>query len=540
MRLETNKVLLLFLLIFYVQLGGMAQVQFVQRAEVPTEWEDYDYIVMPTNDGTIAFRTKSERGLRSQQKLQYFTTDRQLNSSVVYEFPVEDYYHLLGFDLDDDYLYVLFQEGESISGDRIIYTVSLKDQVMTAVTLESVLDMDLQEFLVMEGKAILMGMMDYRPAIQVFDIKSEDVITIQGVYQNEASILQLRKDPELKVFDVLVSKRDRFKKRSLSLMTFNLEGDKLREVKVEPREKPDMEIVEGVLTPIMNYKQVLIGPYGERKREPNMGLYMSKINEFGEYENEYYGLEDFENFYNYLPDNQRQRREKSVERAIEKGKKVTIPNSLVTREVISGKDDFLVYNDYYLTSSGRYSPRDLMYSGDFYRYAPLGMRNRILSSGGYPWYYSGYSNSSINNEYKFMAAQFVLMDAQGRMIWDNTLSLEDKTSASPGKFGEVSYDGHHLFYMYLEDDKLKLSLLEDGEVIYQNEEFELALVDENERIRDTQYESLSLFWWYDDYFLLSGKQRIRFLDETGKEGNREVFFMTKIKVLPSVMPEQEE
>ncbi|WP_186758400.1 transcriptional regulator [Echinicola salinicaeni] len=539
MCLETNKVLLIFLLTCFVQTFGIAQVQFVQRAEVPTEWDDYDYIVMPTNDGTIAFRTKAERGLNSQQKLQYFTTDRQLNSSPVYEFPVEDYYNLLGFDMDDEYLYLLFQEGESFSGDRIIYTVNLNDQVMTSVTLESVLDMELQEFLVMEEKAILMGMMDYRPAIQVFDINSEDVITIQGVYQNEASILQLRKDPELKVFDVLVSKRDRFKKRSLSLMTFNLEGDKLREVKVEPNEKPDMEIVEGVLTPMMNYQQVLIGPYGERKREPNKGLYMTKINEFGEYENRYYNLEDFENFYNYLPENQQERREKSLERAIEKDKKITIPNSLVTREVVSGGSDFLVYNDYYLTSSGRYSPRDLMYSSDFYRYAPLGMRNRILSSGGYPWYYSGYPNNSINNEYKFMAAQFVLLDDQGRMIWDNTLSLEDKTSSSPGKFGEVSYDGRHLFYMYLEKDKLRLSLIEEGEVVYQNEEFDLALLDENERIRDTQEESLSLFWWYDDYFILSGKQRIRFLDQEGKEDNREVFFMTKIKVLASVLPEEE-
>lgn len=539
MRLETNKVLLLFLLIFFVQTVGIAQVQFVQRTEVPTEWDDYDYIVMPTDDGTIAFRSKAERGLNSRQKLQYFKTDRQLNTSPVYEFPVEDFYNLLGFDLDDEHLYLLFQEGESFSGDRIIYTVNLEDQVMTSVTLENVLDMELQEFLVMEEKAILMGMMDYRPAIQVFDTNSEDVITIQGVYQNEASILQLRKDPELRVFDVLVSKRDRYKKRSLSLMTFNLEGDKLREVKVEPNEKPDMEIVEGVLTPILDYTQVLIGPYGERKREPNMGLYMARINEFGEYENQYYNLEDFENFYNYLPENQQERREKSLEKAIEKEKKITIPNSLVTREVIADQGNYLIYNDYYLTSSGRYSPRDLMYSGDFYRYAPMGMRNRVLSSGAYPWYYSGYPNRTINNEYKFMAAQFVLLDQQGRMIWDNSLSLDDETSVSPGKFGEVSYDGHNLFYMYLDEDKLRLSLLEDGEVVYQNAEFELELLDEDERIRDTQDESLSLFWWYEDYFLLTGKQKIRYLDQEGKEDNREVFFMTKIKVLASIMPEME-
>jgi hypothetical protein len=42
--------------------------------------------------------------------------------------------------------------------------------------------------------------------------------------------------------------------------------------------------------------------------------------------------------------------------------------------------------------------------------------------------------------------------------------------------------------------------------------------------------SLQLIWWYDNYYLLSGKQRIRYQDEEGKEKTREVNFFTKIKV----------
>ncbi|WP_373399781.1 hypothetical protein V8V91_09125 [Algoriphagus halophilus] len=36
--------------------------------------------------------------------------------------------------------------------------------------------------------------------------------------------------------------------------------------------------------------------------------------------------------------------------------------------------------------------------------------------------------------------------------------------------------------------------------------------------------------WYDRYFLLSGNQRIRYQDESGKEQVRDVFFATKILV----------
>jgi len=535
MRSQIKNILVLFFCYYGAFPVAEAQVQFVQRVEVSTEWDDHDFIVLLTKDGTISFRTKSARGFGAQQQMQYFTTDRQLNASKVYEFPVEDFFNLTGFDLDNGYLYLLFQKGESFSSDKIVYEINIETQELRTIKMENVLDMELQEFLVMDKKSVIMGVMDYRPVIQVFDTETKNIITVQGVYQNEVSILQIRKDSELQMFDVLLSKRDRYKQRSVSILTFDIEGNKLREVKVEPTERPELEIVEGVLTPIQDYKQVLIGPYGERKRDPNKGIYLSKINEFGEYENAFYGLEEFKNFYNYLPDRQRDRKLRSLEKAVEKEKNITIPNTLVTREVVTGEDYFLVYNDYYLISSGRFSPRDLMYSSDFYRYAPLSMRNRVIASG-YPYYYSGLSSPIQSNEYKFMAAQFVLLDRDGKMIWDNSLSLDDISTMDSGKFGEVSFDGHNLFYMYLEEDKLKLCQIVDGEVVLENEEFELALINEKERIKENQEESLSLRWWYDDYFLLSGKQKIRFLNEEGKQDARDVFFLTKIKTYESELP----
>ncbi|WP_229239721.1 transcriptional regulator [Echinicola soli] len=530
-----NKISGLFFLLAVLPVYLGAQVQFVSRAEVPSEWDDHDYLVLPTREGTIAFRAKAKKGFSVEQRLQYFFTDRDLRGSQVYEVPVEDYFDLIGFDLDDEYLYTLFQKGESYSNEKIVYEVDLRNHQVREVKLDNILEMELQEFLIMDKKAILMGVMDYRPAIQLLDTETGSVLTVQGVYANEVSILQLRKDPELKVFDVLVSKRDRYKKRSLSIMTFDLEGNKLREVKVEPENRPDLEIVEGILTPMDDYSQVLIGPYGQRKRDPNMGVYFSRINEFGEYENKFLTLADFQHFYNYLPEKQKARRERKLARNIEKERDLVLPNTLVTREIVAGKNYFLVYNDYYLTSSGRFSPRDMMYSSDFYRYAPLSMRNRVVP-GGYPWYYPG-TDVMSNNEYKFMAAQFLLLDGEGKLLWDNSLSLKDVTTTSPGKFGEVSFDGSNLYYLYLEDEKLQLSYLHNGEIELKNETIDLALINEDERIKDTQGESLSLSWWYSNYFLLSGKQRVRYLDESGKEEIREVFFMTKVRADASLMHE---
>jgi hypothetical protein len=37
-------------------------------------------------------------------------------------------------------------------------------------------------------------------------------------------------------------------------------------------------------------------------------------------------------------------------------------------------------------------------------------------------------------------------------------------------------------------------------------------------------------WWYDNYYLLTGKQKVRYQDKEGKEQTRDVNFFTKIKV----------
>src|SRR5690606_20369034 len=133
-------------------------------------------------------------------------------------------------------------------------------------------------------------------------------------------------------------------------------------------------------------------------------------------------------------------------------------------------------------------------------------------------------------EYKFLSAQMMLIDETGEILWENALSLDNANRFNPGKFGEVSFDGQNLFFMYLDELELKLSHLKDGEVMLENEPFEIAVIHENERLAETQDNSLNLMWWYQNYFLLSGKQRVRYQQDDGKEAIRDVYFLTKIKV----------
>lgn len=508
-----------------------AQVQFVERMEVESRWDQDDFIILNRPGGIVAFRMASKEGLSRDRTLQYFTSDLQLRSGGVKQLPVKDFYHLLGFDLDGDLLYVLFQKGEAPTGEKYINEINLLSGETSEIPLNVILGMELQEFFVLNKQAIILGTLEYRPVIQVFDTSTQRVFTIQGIYEKDAQIIQMRKAPEFGGFDVLMSRRDRFKNKTVSVLSFDTDGNKLKEVIIDQLEEPNARIVEGLLTPSFSYSQALIGSYSLNRRDTNHGLYFTRINEFGEYESQLYDLSDFENFFNYLPEKTRNRRLRALERSRERGRPTPIRNTLSTREIIAENGYYLIYNDHFVSSSRRYMPRDGMYINNFYRMSPMAGNFSGLNGFYSPLWTSPYMRSGqISTQYKFLSAQLILINEAGEIIWENVLSLDNTDRINPGKFGEINFDGQNLYFMYLDETELKLSQIRNGEVVRENETFALELINENERIRDTQENSLNLMWWHQDYYLLSGKQRIRYQKPDGREDNREVFFLSKIKV----------
>lgn len=526
------KAVFIFAIFFIAQTHCFSQVQFLERFEINSNFSENNFTILPTSEGLIAFRSLSEKGLGSKKKLQLLEMDYELKSEELSEIKIRDNYELVGYDLDGEFFYAMLQKGTYQTDDRYVIEINLTTKELKEINITNVLDMELSEFLVLNRKAIFMGTKELRPVVQIFDLETNNMVTLQGIYSKDTQILQLRKDPGLGIFDILMSKRDKYKMKQVSVLTFDGEGNKIREVAIDKLENSDVEIVEGILTPIQNYQQSLIGTFGQRRREAFYGIYITNINEFGEFKTDYYTLEDFPNFYNYMNEKNREKKLKAVEKTIQKGKKPTISPVFSTREVINLEDGFLVYNDFFSASNPRYMPRDGVYANNLYRLNPFNpfmggpYGDPLLGYGGFPRY------PSINREgeYKFISAQFALINKDGRVIWDNALDLDNKTTADPSKFGEISFDGEKLHYLYLDGLEIMMSYLKNGAVIFENQPFEIQLIKENERIRETQESSLKLTWWFQDFYLLTGKQKIRFQNETGKEEIREVFFISKIKV----------
>jgi hypothetical protein len=241
-----KKIILLYAFIVLNPLYSFSQIQFVQRVEQPAKQSEDNYILMPFKAGLLAFRAQSDRGNFIKRRFQYFITDRQLNPGDPQEFELPDYYDMIGYDIDGENLYLLLRKS-NVNKDQIIFKVDLEAGDVNSYKISSVLAAELQEFFIIDDKAVLMGTMENRPVVQIYDINLDNVITLQGIYANDAKIIQMRKDYELAVFDVVMSKRDFYKNKIINVLTFDIEGNILREVKIDRLEDPRMELVEGVL-----------------------------------------------------------------------------------------------------------------------------------------------------------------------------------------------------------------------------------------------------------------------------------------------------
>jgi hypothetical protein len=537
---------ILFILIFIISNELLAQVKWIDRFEVPSGLYDPGFQMSPTENGIVSFRTISLSGLSYNKVFQYFTSDFSLNSaSGLVEYPIREASDMLGYDTDGNQLYVLFRKGSALSGEKYILRIDLDTKQGYEYGVENLLDMDLVEFLVLSNQALFMGNADNRPVVQLFDLRDKNIQTFQGFYNDETQILQIKKRPELQALEVVLSRKTPYRNREVSINTYDFQGNLIQEIKVENFADRGQEILDGVLIEKEDYQRVMIGSFGVDRRDSYQGMYIMEINEFGEYEFKKYTLEDFPNFFNYLGERAKNKRDKAVISNIEKGKIPSIRNYYSVRNIQQNEDSYFIYFDQFSIKSPR---------GSNSLFSPTsGYRYNSWNRTGYDPNFREFTVPNTYNspgtsvyqptpEYQYYSAHFMKVAKTGQVIWDNASTYDGLITTYPEAFGEVAVVGDEYYHTYVRDLTIKLSYFKNGQKIFDNLGFELELADEEERIVTTNPSSIRLIHWYGRYYLISGTQKIRFLNKSGSQETREVYFIAKILVngelyLPEQMPD---
>lgn len=527
--MKKNSLLLAF---FLLALPAAAQLQFLDRQEMPAQSYEPVFELMRIPSGLVAFRTFQPRSLDADRVFEYYLTDTRLQAQRLVEVKIKRGFDMIGYDTDQDQLYVLFAKGETADAEKYVLHLDLSTQVGVEYPADNLLPMDLVEFLVMNQQAIFMGNADVRPVVQILSLVDKTVQTVPGIYGNDSQVVQLIKLPELEALEVVLRRKGPFKTRETALLTVDLQGNLLRELKMDEVGTLGEEMLDGLLLGGDGYAQTLIGSYGKEVRNYYAGMYLSQINEFGEQSTVLYTLADFPNFYNYLPEKQKIKQQEQLASELEKGKLPSIRNAFIVRDVKEMVDSYLIYFDQYSVNttrgSGRVAPP---LASQRYRY------DRASRMGYIPYYMDPFNSLNapvqaytLVTEYNYRAAHFMEIAKSGQVRWDNSAKYDDVITTYPEPFAEVSLLGDELFHLYLINDQIKLNYFKKGVKLVENQSYALELGEEKGEIQYTDLASLRLLHWYGPYFLLSGLQKVRFTDAQQKEAVKEVFFIQKILV----------
>jgi hypothetical protein len=527
-----NKLLTLFFL-FGLNFIGFSQVKFTSRFELESELYGPLFETFKTGKSLISFRTLPVASTTAKNVFQYFESDSSLQTSGLMEYPVRQGFDMIGYDRDGGLLYVLFQKGKTENPEKYVLKIDLLSKNGFEFEAKNLVPSTLIEFLVLDDKAVLMGVSDSKPVMQILDLIDKSIHTVQGIFADDTKIIQVRKRTDLEAVDVVLSRKGNYRNREFLINTYDMLGNLLQEVKVDEFGEGGQEILDGVLLPDQPFQQFLAGSYGLQRASVYQGLYLMDINEFGEYQFKLYTPEDFPNFFNYLEEKLKSKRDAALANALSKGKMISFPEVFSIRATRETRDAYYLFFDHLKivdskgrTNSGLYSPTG------FYRF------DRLLRMGYNPTVIDPFypnrpvvgTSYQIIPEYQYISAHVIKIGKEGNVLWDNAIPYNGLTLVYPNVFAEIAVVGDEVYHAYMEDKVIKMSYLRNGQKVFENEEFELELVNQAERIRDTNPESLKITHWYDRYFLVSGTQEIRFLNEKGLEETKEVFFLTKVLV----------
>lgn len=154
----------------------------------------------------------------------------------------------------------------------------------------------------------------------------------------------------------------------------------------------------------------------------------------------------------------------------------------------------------------------------------------LLAEAYYPeyhteWYYDAYGVAHtryVFDGYRFTHAIAIAFNNKAEISWDESMEISGIRSFSREKRLDVISDGNTAGLTYNIDNELHYQIVENGRSDGGPQAVTLPLLYPEDELKSS--EEGRIYYWYDNYLLASGYQRI----ENDKQGNRKIFYFYKI------------
>lgn len=507
-----KSIFLIFLLALSISL--VAQISYEKRIEFELNDEYFNEQIFRFKDGNFLMVSQNEDSRDGMVEWKYDLYNSNLEFVKTKSYFIDRKLQSDEYWVGDDRIHALFKNRK---GDFSLYTIDIKTLEETKV------DGILPKKTFVRDMAIIDDYAYFNAVIK----KAEVLFSINWKTgkQNIIPLVVSGYNPKktyVENFQILESSKEVFasvkamngKNSEIYVFRLNNKGEKQDMFKFT--DAIDKNIISVSASNIEKDRYVFTGTYGKkfvgkgamsfRTSDMSNGIYFCEADNQNVKYIEYYNFTEFENFFKYISEKKQEKMEKKVEKKKAKGKELNYNYRIAEHQVIQTDDGYIFLGEAY------YPTYRTEYYTTYVNGKPVTQTRRVFDG------------------YQYTHAVLAKFDKSGKKQWDQVFEMWPNQKPFYVKrfisIAENQQNSINLVYT-VGNNIISKSFTFDGEIKSEKKYEEIQTSFEGDK---TKWTNPNLGYWYDNFFLAFGSQKIKNTDDKNDvKKKRKVFFVSKVK-----------
>lgn len=399
-------------------------------------------------------------------------------------------------------LFMLFKMQSSTRPDLRILEVDVFNGNYIKYVVNNFIPINLTDFVVTNKSAFIGGYFNYRPLVIHFDFQTQKSKVLPGLLNEQGELNQIKANED-GTTDVLITAKNYEKRKCLWVRSYDQNGNLLKNMILEPEKRKNFIFGRSVKTD--SAEQIIAGVYG-RFADYSRGIFVSRVNPYGEYETKYYNFADLQNFFKYLKARKAKRIKDRIERRKMKGQKIKFNYRFLVDEVVPYGDQIILLGEAFFP---HYSYRSRSFGPMASSYYTYGSRSGDLIFDGF----------------EYTHAVVIGFDKAGNLIWDNSFAINGIRSFQLEQFVKMGPYKDKMILLYTLGNSVQTKIISRAAM----EEAPEKVYSKSKSAQLQETPSGKIEPWYDQHYFMYGvKFEHRDKDKTGT--GRKVFFINKLSL----------
>ena len=344
--------------------------------------------------------------------------------------------------------------------------------------------------------------------IMVMNLPTGKVKLIPLLEGDQSSLISMTFNSSEKVLSALITKRLSKRNSELYLIRMKSDGTRISEIKLS-NYSSDRRLTDMKEIMVSQNEALIAGSYiqspkkKKSQKDKRTGIFSTHIGTNLQSPINFYNFLDLKNIRQLLSERDILSLRKKSMKKKRPDQEYSLDFSLLLHDIIHWKNQYLLVSETYFPQFHTESFTDY----DFY---------------GRP-----FTNSySVFDGYRFTGAILTAFDGEGKLVWDNAMSIRNIITFSMEPKVSVYFFRDEIVLAYLSEGRIASRIIKGPEIMEKTSYSELELMSPNEKLLG---ESNSMMvHWYDEFFLCYGYQEIRDISKSGND-KRLVFFCNKVR-----------